>query len=184
MIVNKEDEWEFASKAGLFQSAIAVDGNPWAWKDSGMTNKHKQWNHGVIVWDGKQLHHYLNGKKGKSHDMPEKAVKSTKSTFKVGRRERGGATHSVFDGLVDEVRISDNIRYDADYDVPKFAFVADDHTLYLLHLDNEDIEGHKSKTMVKWGRTPCWKVMLNWSMLNFRIQSEAQCKQLLPQGID
>ena len=62
-----------------------------------------------------------------------------------------GATHSIFDGLVDEVRISDIARYDADYDVPKTAFVPDDNTLYLLHLDEDDIDGDNIKNFGKMG---------------------------------
>ena len=38
----KEDEWEFANKGGLFQSAVAADGNPWAWFDSEMKESHQQ----------------------------------------------------------------------------------------------------------------------------------------------
>ncbi|MAT73769.1 hypothetical protein CMK14_01275, partial [Candidatus Poribacteria bacterium] len=63
----------------------------------------------------------------------------------------GGATHSIFDGLVDEVRISDIARYDADYDVPKTAFVPDDNTLYLLHLDEDDLDGDNIKNFGKMG---------------------------------
>ena len=104
-------------------------------------------------------------KKGKSHEMPGKSVKPTASTFKIGRRERGGATHSIFDGLVDEVRISDIARYDADYDVPKTAFVPDDNTLYLLHLDEDDLDAElaaeqkaveeaEDDTDIDWDATP------------------------------
>ena len=90
-------------------------------------------------------------KKGKSHEIPGKFVKPTQSTFKIGRREPGGATHSIFDGLVDEVRISDIARYDADYGVPKTAFVPDDNTLYLLHLDEDDIDGDNVKNFGEMG---------------------------------
>jgi|TARA_B100001964_G_C14244118_1_gene606546 hypothetical protein len=151
MVLNKEDEWEFANKGGIFQSAVAADGNPWAWLDSEIKNHINKWNHAAIVWDGKELHHFINGKKGKSHALPGKSVKPTKSTFKIGRRERGGATHSIFDGLIDEVRISNNVRYDADYEVPKVAFVPDDNTMYLLHLDEDDIDGDSIKNFGKMG---------------------------------
>ena len=94
----KEDEWEFANKGGLFQSVVAADGNPWAWFDSEIKNHINKWNHATIVWDGKALHHFINGKKGKSHALPGKSVKPTKSTFKIGRRERGGQpTQSLTD---------------------------------------------------------------------------------------
>ena len=65
----KEDEWEFANKGGLFQLAVAADGNPWAWLDSEIKNHINKWNHATIVWDGKELHHFINGKKGKSHAL-------------------------------------------------------------------------------------------------------------------
>ena len=64
MVINKEDEWEFANKGGLFQSAVAINGQPWAWADSELSNNKDKWNHAAIVWDGKNSHHFINGKKG------------------------------------------------------------------------------------------------------------------------
>lgn len=91
------------------------------------------------MWNGTQLHHFINGKKGKSHAKPGKSVKPTQSTFKTGRRERGGNPLNLW-------RINwwgpyIDVRYDLDYEAPKIAFAPDDNTVYLLYLDEDNIDG-------------------------------------------
>jgi len=44
-----------------------LHGNSWAWLDNALKNHINKWNHATIVWNGTQLHHFINGKKGKSH---------------------------------------------------------------------------------------------------------------------
>ena len=82
---------------------------------------------------------YLNGKEG---DIQEHAGNQLawnhEDTFKMGRRERGGATHSIYHGLIDEVRISKGARYTGDYDVPKEEWTPDADTRALYHLNEVD----------------------------------------------
>ena len=68
-----------------------------------------------------------------------KGLNVTNSTFKIGRRVRGDAVlHSIFDGLIDEVRISKGLRYTKDFDVPDDgAFEPDNDTMVLYHFDEE-----------------------------------------------
>lgn len=145
MILNKEDHWENANKDGLFQSAIAganEDGrnNGWAWENSELSVGVNVWNHGAVVWDPPDVRMYLNGKEGKFGEHAGKQLAwAHEDTFKMGRRERGGATHSIYHGLIDEARISKGSRYRGDYDVPETEFVPDADTRALYHLN--EIEG-------------------------------------------
>ena len=145
MILNKEDHWESANKDGLFQAAIAGandqgKNNGWAWENSGLNVEVNKWNHGAVVWDPPKVMMFLNGKIGdvQEHAGNQLAFAHT-DTFKMGRRERGGATHSVYHGLIDEARISKGARYTGDYDVPETEWEPDADTRALYHLN--EVEG-------------------------------------------
>ena len=63
---------------------------------------------------------------------------------------RGDAvSHSIFDGLVDEVRVSKVVRYKGKYEVQQRAFEPDDDTVALYHFDEE--VGGKIKDFSKSG---------------------------------
>jgi len=137
MIVNKEDVYEIALVNSIFQSAIRPAGQGWAWMSSNGKAPAGEWSHVAITYDGEKTRFYINGEfmaesgdwKGKLNDSPD--------TFKVGRRTRGGDTHSAYSGLIDEVRVSSAIRYDKDFDVQKEAFEPDADTVALYHFDAE-----------------------------------------------
>ncbi|HIE28602.1 TPA: LamG domain-containing protein [Candidatus Poribacteria bacterium] len=137
MIVNKEDSYEFALRNnGMFEAALKVAGAGWDWHSSGVKVENEKWTHVAITWDGKVVRMFVDGKKAPGEkDMAGTALNVTDSTFKVGRRERGGETHSIFDGLIDEVRISKGLRYTGDYALPKGAFEPDADTMALYHFD-------------------------------------------------
>ena len=137
MVVNKEDSWEFAAIDGFFQSALNGGGG-WAWFNSAIQIKNKEWTHVAMTWDGKNVRMFVNGKEGAKSPTAGKSLNATDSTFKVGRRVRGNAVlHSIFDGLVDEVRISKTIRYNGNYKVPQEGFEPDNDTVALYHFDEQ-----------------------------------------------
>jgi hypothetical protein len=145
MIINKEDTWETASQAGTFMAAVAFANDEgrnagWTWHDSELSIGVNVWNHGAVVWDPPDVRMYLNGKEGKFGEHAGKQLAwNHEDTFKMGRRERGGATHSIYHGLIDEARISKGARYNGDYDVPETEFVPDADTRALYHLN--EVEG-------------------------------------------
>ena len=150
MIVNKEDSYEIAVRAGdLFQSAINV-GAGWNWHDSGIRVKLEEWTHVAVTWQGETMNMYVNGKRGAKGIPPFPTVprlNTTDSTFKVGRRVRGESnpkaadTHSIFDGLIDEVRVSKRVRYkEKEFVVPRDVFDPDNDTTALYHFD-EEVDG-------------------------------------------
>lgn len=145
MIINKEDTWETASQAGTFMAAVAFANDEgrnagWTWHNSELSVGVNVWNHGAMSWDPPKVQMYLNGTEGKVSDWGgDELTWAHQDTFKIGRRERGGATHSIFFGLIDEVRISKGQRYKGAYDVPETEFVPDADTTAIYHLN--EIEG-------------------------------------------
>ena len=144
MVLNKEDTWETASQAATFQAAVAFAGDDgrnagWTWHDSELSIGVNVWNHGAMSWDPPKVQMYLNGQEGTVHDWGGKELTwAHLDTFKMGRRERGGATHSIFFGLIDEVRISKVQRYKGAYDIPKEEFTPDADTVAIYHLNEVD----------------------------------------------
>jgi hypothetical protein len=174
MIVNKEDQYEAAIVSGAggddFQVAVFPAGNSWTYHDSEVAIPVNTWSHVAFTWDGTMVRLFVNGKFANAHEWagPDgaKGVLNTdegasggKATLKVGRRGRGDAErHSIFNGLIDEMRISKSLRYtEAGYTVPGKAFVPDADTVALYHFDEVstaagDIQSLQAR-LVAAGRT-------------------------------
>ena len=140
VIANKEESFQFAVRGGTFNAALRPDprGLGWAWFNSKFEIELEKWAHVAMIWDGEHVRMYVDGRESEPFLKKADAINVTKATFKVGRRERGGATHGIFDGLIDEVRISKVVRYQDGYEVPRSAFEPDDDTLALYHFDKEE----------------------------------------------
>jgi len=135
MILNKEDAYEIAVKDETFQTAVQPKGGAWEWWNSEENVPVDKWTHVAVTWNGSTIRTFVNGKFLKAFDKPG-ILNDSPDTFKVGRRTRGGDTHSIFTGLVDEVRISKVVRYtEAGYPLPKSAFLPDGDTVALYHFD-------------------------------------------------
>lgn len=140
IILNKEDVYEIAVKDETFQTAVQPKGGTWEWWNSEGPVPINGWTHVAVTWDGSTIRTFVNGKFLKAFDKPG-VLNDSPDTFKVGRRTRGGDTHSIFSGLVDEVRISKVVRYtEAGFALPKSAFAPDGDTVALYHFD-EAING-------------------------------------------
>jgi len=152
MIFNKEDSYEIGVVGGTFQVAIQPAGGAWEWveENAGPVNA-GEWTHVAATYDGTIIKTYVNGV---HHSTFDKAgvLNNSPDSFKVGRRERGGDTHSIYTGLIDEVRVSKVVRYTADFAVLTKAFVPDDDTVALYHFDDsiEDASPYENHgTLVK-----------------------------------
>ena len=137
MIVNKEDVYEFATVSGVAQVAIQPAGVAWAWMNSGLAVPSGEWTHVAVTYDGAETTMFVNGEMGPVDPGFQGDLNDSPDTFKVGRRSRGGATHSAYTGLVDEVRISNVIRNTGDFDPQTEAFDPDANTVALYHFDEE-----------------------------------------------
>ncbi len=141
MVVNKEDVYEISVNNGILQTAIQPAGQSWAWLGNEGEVLDSEWTHIAATWDGEIASTFVNGEFMNSFPLVGDAVNNSLDTFKVGRRTRGGDTHSIYTGLIDEVRISKVVRYTEDgYEVPTAAYEPDDDTVALYHFD-ESING-------------------------------------------
>jgi hypothetical protein len=165
IILNKEDSYEIGVRnndvavEGTFQAAIQPLGASWAWtEDSGAslpteavvedrTIPVDKWTHVAATYDGLVIRCYVNGKLYTKSDWADangdkgviaydQGTSQGKSTLKLGRRGRGVEDHSIFNGLIDEVRISKVVRYEEKgFTVPDREFKPDADTIALYHLN-------------------------------------------------
>lgn len=153
MIVNKEDVYEIAVRnddpfsEGTFQVAIQPEDGGWEWWNSEAVVPVNTWTHVAATWDGTTIRTFVNGKfvmefEKTGPDGEPGVLNDTDDSLKIGRRVRGAAgIHSIFSGLIDEVRISKVIRYtEAGFTVPAKAFTSDADTVALYHFD-EVVDG-------------------------------------------
>lgn len=137
MIVNKEDVYEIALIEGIFKTAIKPAGQGWDWISSDTEVPMGKWTHVAITYDGQKTRTFVNGKFRTENSQWQGKLNDSPDTLKVGRRTRGGETHSAFIGLIDEVRLSKVIRYEKDFPLPTQAFLPDADTVALYHFDEE-----------------------------------------------
>ncbi|MCA9172973.1 MAG: PEGA domain-containing protein, partial [Planctomycetales bacterium] len=114
------------------------------------TDLYRTRHHGALVWDGAEVHIYVDGKRQHSGAtrleigddfVPEQDLsKLLASAMLIGARLNVPAPDQFFKGRIDEVRISNVSRYSADFD-PATRFVADEHTTALYHFDDGGGEG-------------------------------------------
>jgi len=136
---NKEDVYEIGINNGYFQTAVKPVGQGWEWWDSGEEAPVDKWSHVAVTWNGEEISLFFNGEFKAVYLKPGDAANDSPDTFKVGRRTRGGATHSIFTGLIDEVRVSNSIRYtQAGFKVPTTCFTPDANTMALYHFDSQE----------------------------------------------
>ena len=83
------------------------------------------------TYDGATLRLFVNGELVGSSATTGAIATSTKP-FYIGSVEGQG---DIFNGNIDEVRLSNSVRYNATYAVPPTAFSTDANTLGLWHLD-------------------------------------------------
>jgi hypothetical protein len=158
IIVNKEDAYEISVRnddsatEGSFQVALFPAGGGWEWHDSEVKIPVNKWTHVAATWDGLVIRTFVNGKFAMAFDKDDgngnKGILNFTdgssggiATLKVGRRGRGGDIHSIYNGLIDEVRISKVVRYtESGFEVPAKEFKPDADTVALYHF-NEALTG-------------------------------------------
>jgi hypothetical protein len=137
MILNKEDVYEIAIVDGIFKTAIRPAEQGWDWISSGEEANvpANAWTHVAITYDRERTRLFIGGVLMAESDGWTGKLNDSPDTFKVGRRTRGDDTHSIYSGLIDEVRVSSVVRYTGDFDVPTQYFKPDDDTVALYHFD-------------------------------------------------
>ncbi len=94
-----------------------------------------RWTHVAGVYDGSNLYVFLNGVLD-STSAYNSDIFAGSSDFELGAQN--GA--NLFEGEIDEIRISGNARYTTDFTVPTANFVTDANTAFLAHASHTDYE--------------------------------------------
>jgi len=183
IIVNKEDSYEYAVVGGALQ--FAINAGQWAWWGKGVVEQGK-WHHTAVTYDGANTRGWIDGKLAHTEKINNQAIlkkDGAGSPFNIGWRPCCG--NQVFRGVIDEVRVSDVVRYTADFTVPKTEFAPDANTRLLWHLNEgkggktADASGNKNDGIVignpKWvpgapvtpvlAVAPSGKLATTWSRL-------------------
>jgi len=89
--------------------------------------------HIALVWDGTTVNIYLNGtKQGSGLALGAGNTGNPAINLSIGNQTAGGR---CWPGWIQEVRISKNARYTANFSVPETPFVNDANTVGLWHLN-------------------------------------------------
>ncbi len=106
MILNKEGEYEVAVHAdGSLRWAIARSDNTWAWHNTGFAVTTGQWTHVAITYDNGTVTTYVNGALVDTASQPGPIgdVYPAFNELRIGGRSNASTAH--FDGAIDDVRI-------------------------------------------------------------------------------
>ena len=135
IIINKEDSYEMALRSGD-KFMFAIQAGAWDWFGGGKPTMN-EWHHLAVTYDGKITQGWIDGKKAPDptnrNNTPITPQDGAGSPFQVGHRVCCGGV--PFLGIIDEVRISDVIRYTKDFPLPKAEFTPDKNTRLLWHLN-------------------------------------------------
>lgn len=153
IIVAKFDTWNFSLHNLVLEAAI--NSAKWA-HDGGGNVELNKWSHVAVSFDTKEFHTFINGKYQVSISDPG-AIKPSEKDFYLGWSD----WQEPFDGLINEVRISDVARYPKgkDFLLPSREFEPDNHTVVLYHFNEgggitaKDESGYKNDGEVinaKW----------------------------------
>ena len=135
IVINKEDSYEMALRNGDLLM-FAIQAGAWDWFGGGKPTMN-EWHHLAVTYDGETTQGWINGVAAPdptaANNVDLVKQDGDGSPFQIGRRVCCGGT-PIF-GIIDEVRISDVVRYTADFAVPTTEFVPDANTRLLWHLN-------------------------------------------------
>ncbi len=106
------------------------------------------WHHVAGVYDGAEVRLYVDGVVVASRKGSGVRTRNRLPFVVGGDVGQDGTANSLFDGRIDEVRVSDVARYAGERFAPARRFENDAHTLLLLHMDgfvgpwSPDASGH------------------------------------------
>jgi hypothetical protein len=100
-----------------------------------------RWMHIVGIYEDGTIRLAIDGDLSKPAEVSKK-ISQSDAPFSVGYAEGGKWQVSHFNGMIDELRISNKVRYRLDFKPPSHPFKVDRDTLALWHFD--EIEGARS----------------------------------------
>ena len=149
------------NREGLLKAWFSVDGtlnNDRALYSNTPVPK-DQWVHVASTFDGQVMRLYIDGVMAGEGAMRGRPAQLGYQNIAIGGNNCCDGYYEVFNGLIDEVRISSTVRYSESFTPPTEEFVADNSTLLLLPFDesgkNFGVVGGKA-TLTGYNRiVPC-----------------------------
>jgi len=161
IIINKEDSYEMALRGGDDNLMFAIQAGAWDWFGGGKPTMN-EWHHLAVTYDGTTTQTWIDGEAGPSptnaNTLDITPQDGDGSPFQVGHRVCCGGV--PFLGVIDEVRISDSVRYTKDFPKPTAEFTPDKNTRLLWHFNEgggttvKDDSGNKNTGTIENG--PKW----------------------------
>jgi hypothetical protein len=149
------------NREGLLRAWFSVDGtlNNIRALYSNTPVPKDQWVHVASTFDGQVMRLYIDGVMAGEEAMRGRPAQLGYQNIAIGGNNCCDGYYEVFNGLIDEVRISSTVRYSESFTPPTEEFVSDNSTLLLLPFDesgkNFGVLGGKA-TLTDYNRiVPC-----------------------------
>ena len=94
------------------------------------------WHHVGIAINSTTMYIYLDGK---TYSQPAGTLNNSYSDIIIGAGNIGAALQQYHSGYMDEIRISDVVRYTSDYEPQTTPFISDSNTKLLVHSDTDRV---------------------------------------------
>jgi hypothetical protein len=125
------------NREGLLRAWFSVDGtlNNIRALYSNTPVPKDQWVHVASTFDGQVMRLYIDGVMAGEEAMRGRPAQLGYQNIAIGGNNCCDGYYEVFNGLIDEVRISSTVRYSESFTPPTEEFVSDNSTLLLLPFD-------------------------------------------------
>lgn len=127
------------NREGLLRSWFSVDGtlNNIRVLYSDTPVPKNEWVHVATTYDGQVMRLFIGGDMVAEKAMRGRPAQLGYQNIAIGGNNCCDGYYEVFNGLIDEVRISSIVRYRENFTPPAEQFIADEKTLLLLSFDEQ-----------------------------------------------
>jgi hypothetical protein len=134
-----DGNWAFRTRLSSTTGvSFTYRGNTWYDFQTNFSTADNQWHHIAAVHDSvaDTLKIFVDGTERGSWSFPFGGIGIVSNTVYVGGRIDGAdSNEAFFNGYIDELRISDSVRYTGNFTPQTTQFESDSNTLLLLHMD-------------------------------------------------
>ena len=115
-------------------------------EQSSVTYSPGGWTHIAGVRNGSNISFYINGILVLTE--PYSSITPGTGSMTINHHTWASGSSERLSGFLDELRISDTVRYSSNFTPPAYEFVADANTIYLMHFNGDmiDVQGNSGNT--------------------------------------